>query len=314
MDLELSVVAFALKKASVMTLKYCIAELLRLNVAMAMKFAFAISDFGGFDSIKLSVMLCNDEFTRNSTRNGSYNTCLAPSNCILLHENSLRFYKPKFRYIFCDMDGEKSSNLLTNANALKEAFSLTTNKGIIYTAYDFAVFDIYVYGRQGREILRSNLDLSVCGEAYLYSWLNEVPLIAFSNDHFLTLFEHPLVDSLHTAEIMPSVEHLLSAADMQVFSQIWSEFHSKMPELASLGTALGNGSEKTKAVADVIGASNDEMSLKLSSCTHSEVYSQLYENKCAICQILTRFIVLYMDERWASQEKIETCHHLSMAL
>ncbi|KAJ6330204.1 hypothetical protein OIU76_008928 [Salix suchowensis] len=70
-----------------------IAELLRLNVAMAKKFAFgilksslfktrdeAISDFGGFDSIKLSVMLCNDEFTRNSTRNGSYNTCLAPSN------------------------------------------------------------------------------------------------------------------------------------------------------------------------------------------------------------------------------------------
>ncbi|KAJ6745658.1 ENDORIBONUCLEASE YBEY CHLOROPLASTIC [Salix koriyanagi] len=78
-----------------------------------------------------------------------------------------------------------------------------------------------VYGRQGREILRSNLDLSVCREAYLYSWLNEVPLIAFSNDHFLTLFEHPLVDSLHTAEIMPSVEHLLSPADMQRLLREW---------------------------------------------------------------------------------------------
>ncbi|KAJ6406430.1 hypothetical protein OIU84_010031 [Salix udensis] len=51
-------------------------------------------------------------------------------------------------------------------------------------------FGLSVYGRQGREILRSNLDLSVCREAYLYSWLNE-------------------------AEIMPSVEHLLSTADMQ---------------------------------------------------------------------------------------------------
>jgi len=54
-----------------------IAELLRLNVPMAMKLAFdsfrsstfktrdeAINDFGGYDSIELSVMLCNDEFIR----------------------------------------------------------------------------------------------------------------------------------------------------------------------------------------------------------------------------------------------------------
>lgn len=32
----------------------------------------------------------------------------------------------------------------------------------------------------------------------------------------------------------------------------------EMLELASLGIALSNGSEKTKAVADIIGASNDE--------------------------------------------------------
>ncbi|KAL2318167.1 hypothetical protein Fmac_032043 [Flemingia macrophylla] len=54
-----------------------IAELLRLNVPMAMKLAFdglkgsvfktrdtAISDVGGFDSVELSVLLCNDEFIR----------------------------------------------------------------------------------------------------------------------------------------------------------------------------------------------------------------------------------------------------------
>ncbi|KAI9393432.1 hypothetical protein POPTR_006G235301v4 [Populus trichocarpa] len=53
------------------------AQLLRLNVPMAMKLAFdsfksstfktrdeAVSDFGGYDSIELSVMLCNDEFIR----------------------------------------------------------------------------------------------------------------------------------------------------------------------------------------------------------------------------------------------------------
>lgn len=52
-----------------------IAELLRLNVPMAMKLAFdglkglgyktrdtAIRDVGGFDSVELSVLLCNDEF------------------------------------------------------------------------------------------------------------------------------------------------------------------------------------------------------------------------------------------------------------
>lgn len=54
-----------------------IAEMLRLNVPMAMKLAFdglkdstyktrdtAINDVGGFESVELSVLLCNDEFIR----------------------------------------------------------------------------------------------------------------------------------------------------------------------------------------------------------------------------------------------------------
>lgn len=54
-----------------------IAELLRINVPMAMKLAFdglkdseyktrddGIRDVGGFQSVELSVMLCNDEFIR----------------------------------------------------------------------------------------------------------------------------------------------------------------------------------------------------------------------------------------------------------
>jgi hypothetical protein len=58
-----------------------IAEMLRLNVPMAMKLAFdglkgseyktrdtAISDVGGFESVELSVLLCNDEFIRRLNR------------------------------------------------------------------------------------------------------------------------------------------------------------------------------------------------------------------------------------------------------
>uniref|UniRef100_A0A2P2L525 Uncharacterized protein LOC103503611 n=1 Tax=Rhizophora mucronata TaxID=61149 RepID=A0A2P2L525_RHIMU len=271
-------------------------------------------------------------------------------------EGSLRFYKPKFNYIFCDMDGtllnSKSQISSTNAKALKEAWSrgvkvvIATGKarpavisilktidlmgkdGIV-SEFSPGVFlqGLLIYGRQGREIFRRNLDPNVCSEACLFSLEHNVPLVAFSNDRCLTLFDHPLVDSLHAiykepkAEVMTSVEHLLAAADIQklifidtadrvadVLRPYWSEAtgdHAnvvqavpdmleivplgtskgsgvkllldhlgvtskeimaigdgendmEMLELASLGIALSNGSEKTKAVADVVGASNDE--------------------------------------------------------
>ncbi|KAH9761374.1 Endoribonuclease YBEY [Citrus sinensis] len=163
--------------------------------------------------------------------------------------------------------------------------------------------------------------------AYQYSWEHKVPLIAFSGDRCLTLFDHPLVDSLHTtyhepkAEIIPAIEDLLATVDIQklifldtaegvatTIRPYWSEATKdranvvqaipdmleivppgtskgsgvkmlldhlgvstkeimaigdgendvEMLELASLGIALSNGSEKAKAVANVIGASNDE--------------------------------------------------------
>lgn len=271
-------------------------------------------------------------------------------------EGSLRFYKPKYSYIFCDMDGtllnSKSLVSLANAKALKEASSrgvkiviatgkarpavinvlkmvdLAGKNGII-SEFSPGVFlqGLLVYGKQGQEIFRRSLDPSVCREASLYSLENKVPLIAFSNDRCLTLFEHPLVESLHTiyhepkAEIMPSVEELLAGSEIQklifldtaegVASTIrpyWSEATGdsasvvqavpdmleivpsgtskgngmkkllnhlgvtaneimaigdgendiEMLELASLGVCLRNGSDKTKAVADVIGVSNDE--------------------------------------------------------
>ncbi|CAI0441413.1 unnamed protein product [Linum tenue] len=449
-----------------------IAELLRLNAPMALKLALdglkdspcktrdtAITDVGGYESIELSVMLCNDRFIRKLNKEwrdeDSATDVLSMSQHVaqlnlpilmlgdivisvetaarqaeerghtlldeirilmvhgLLHllgfdheiseeaetemekeeevllkslgwagkgliqsayesydqansdseisddrkkEGSLRFYKPKFKYIFCDMDGtllnSKSQLSTTNANALKEAMSrgvkvvIATGKArpsainILKTAgladKDGIVSELspgvflqglLVYGRQGREIFRRNLDPSVCREVCRYSLEHKVPLIAFSNDRCLTLFDHPLVESLHTvyhepkAEVMPSVEDLVAAADIQKLLFIdtadrvatelrpyWSEAAGgrasvvqaiphmleivpvgtskgsgvqilldhlgvkaeeimalgdgendiEMLQLASLGIALSNGAEKTKAVANVIGASNDE--------------------------------------------------------
>ncbi|RYR54962.1 hypothetical protein Ahy_A06g030214 isoform B [Arachis hypogaea] len=271
-------------------------------------------------------------------------------------DGSLRFYKPKFSYIFCDMDGtllnSKSQISPATAQALREATSrgvkivIATGKARpavidVFKMVDLAGKDgivsefspgvflqgLLVYGRQGKEIFRSNLDLSVCREACLYSLENKIPLIAFCEGRCLTLFHDPLVDSLHTtyhepkAEIMPSIEHLLASADIQkmifldtaksVASTIrpyWSEATKdratvvqavpdmleivplgtskgngvkilldhlgvtpkeimaigdgendvEMLELASVGIALSNGAEKTKAVANIIGCSNDE--------------------------------------------------------
>ncbi|XP_020528756.1 uncharacterized protein LOC18443482 isoform X2 [Amborella trichopoda] len=165
-------------------------------------------------------------------------------------EGSLRFYKPKFNYIFCDMDGtllnSKSRVTHRTAEALKEVVSrgvrvvIATGKtrpavinalklvnlagkdGII-SQFSPGVFlqGLLVYGRQGREIFRRTLDPDVCREAFLYSLEHKVPLIGFSQDRCVTLFDHPLIDSLHTvyfepkAEVMPSVEKLLATVDIQ---------------------------------------------------------------------------------------------------
>ncbi|KAE8665277.1 Haloacid dehalogenase-like hydrolase family protein isoform 2 [Hibiscus syriacus] len=454
-----------------------IAELLRLNVPMAMKLAFeritdsnyktrdnSIQDLGGFESVELSVLLCNDEFIRKLNKEwrdedhatdvlsmsehipelnlpvlmlGDIvisietaarqaeergNTLIDEIRILMVHgflhllgfdheisedaeeemeeeeefvlnslgwkgkglirsaydaetnenlhiensnekltkdkkkEGSLRFYRPKFKCIFCDMDGtllnSKSQVSLTNARALKEAVSrgvkiviatgkarpaaisvlqmvnLSGKDGII-SEHTPGVFlqGLLVYGINGREIFKRNLDPNVCREAGHYSLEHKVPLVAFCQDRCLTLFNHPLVDTFHTvyhepkAEIMPSVEHMVAAADIQklIFFDTaegiatnlrpyWSkatgdhanvvqavpdmleivpfgtskgsgvkllldhlgvsskeimaigdgENDMEMLELASLGVALSNGSEKTKAVADVIGISNDE--------------------------------------------------------
>ncbi|KAJ0986456.1 hypothetical protein J5N97_004812 [Dioscorea zingiberensis] len=269
---------------------------------------------------------------------------------------SLRFYKPKFSYIFCDMDGTllntRSQISTENVAALREAISRGVNiviatgktrpavisalkvvglagKGGVVSEVSPGVFlqGSLVYGGQGREIFRRSLNQNVCREAFLYSLEHEVPLIAFCQDRCLTLFEHPLVDSLHSvyhepkAEVIPSVEHLVAAAETQkllfldtaegvssTLRPYWAEAtkglagvvqaqpdmleivpagtskgcgvkilldHLGIPakeimaigdgendvemlQLASLAVALGNASDQAKAVADVIGDTNDE--------------------------------------------------------
>ncbi|XP_019083507.1 PREDICTED: uncharacterized protein LOC104752224 [Camelina sativa] len=270
--------------------------------------------------------------------------------------DDLRLYKPKFSYIFCDMDGtllnSKSQISEANAEALKEALrrglkvviatgksrpgairilktaDLTGSDGIVSeSSPGVFVQGLLVYGRQGKEVYRGNLDRDVCRETCLYSLEHRIPLIAFSQDRCLTLFDHPLVDSLHTiynepkAEIISSVDQLIAESDIQkvifmdttegvssVIRPYWSEATGdranvvqaqsdmleivppgtskgngvkmllnhlgvspdeimaigdgendiEMLELASLGVAMSNGAEKTKAVADVIGVSNDQ--------------------------------------------------------
>uniref|UniRef100_A0A7N0T5L6 Uncharacterized protein n=1 Tax=Kalanchoe fedtschenkoi TaxID=63787 RepID=A0A7N0T5L6_KALFE len=231
----------------------------------------------------------------------------------------------KYSYIFCDMDGTllNSKGVISarTAEALKEATArgikvvMATGKGLL------------VYGRNGQEIFRRNLDPSVCREACLYSLEHKVPLIAFCENSCLTLFDHPLVDHLHTVyhepkvQIITSVDELLETAKIQKLlfmdtvegvatslRPYWSkaigsragvvqaipdileivppgsskgggvrvlldhlgvsenevmaigdgENDVEMLQLAGLGVALSNASEKAKAVADVIGISNDE--------------------------------------------------------
>ncbi|KAH9761377.1 Endoribonuclease YBEY [Citrus sinensis] len=217
---------------------------------------------------------------------------------------------------------------LTTAKALKEALSrglkVVVATGKTRPAVISALKKVDLVGRDG---IISEFAPGVFIQAYQYSWEHKVPLIAFSGDRCLTLFDHPLVDSLHTtyhepkAEIIPAIEDLLATVDIQklifldtaegvatTIRPYWSEATKdranvvqaipdmleivppgtskgsgvkmlldhlgvstkeimaigdgendvEMLELASLGIALSNGSEKAKAVANVIGASNDE--------------------------------------------------------
>ncbi|KAK8935367.1 hypothetical protein KSP39_PZI013123 [Platanthera zijinensis] len=206
----------------------------------------------------------------------------------IVDEDAVRVQQ-KFSYIFCDMDGtllnRKSQISMRTAEALNEAISRgvhiviatgksrpavisalkTANlagKGGIVSESSPGVFlqGLLVYGRQGREICRRNLDPSVCKKVLSYSLENRVPVVAFSEDRCLTVFDHPLIDSLHEiyhepkAEVIPSVEEILASFEIQ--------------KLILLGTAEGISStlrpywsEATKGLANVVQAVPDMLEI-----------------------------------------------------
>lgn len=226
----------------------------------------------------------------------------------------LRSSKPKFKYLFCDMDGTllNSKSLITpeTAEALREANSRGVNI-IIATGktrpaaisalqmVDLAGQDgilsksspgvfiqgLLVYGIQGLELYRKNLDPDVCKEAFLYSLEQQIPLVGFSEDRTVTLFDHPLIDALHAvyfepkAEVMSSVEHLLSSVSVQkllfidtaenvhdVLRPHWSlategrgrvvQAQPDMLEIIPSGTSKGAG---VQMVLDHLGVNSDEV-------------------------------------------------------
>lgn len=66
-------------------------------------------------------------------------------------------------------------------------------------------------------------------QAFLYSLEHKIPLIAFSGDRCLTLFDHPLVDSLHTVYCEPKVPDLLVYFVSHIVSLFCESFiHTKI--------------------------------------------------------------------------------------
>ncbi|XP_020599509.1 uncharacterized protein LOC110038924 isoform X2 [Phalaenopsis equestris] len=244
---------------------------------------------------------------------------------------NVRFYRPKFSHIFCNMGGtllnSQGQVSTTTIVALREALSRGV-KIVIATekTRPAAISVLKMVELDGKNGIVSEVSPGIFLQALLYSLEHKVPLIAFSHDRCLTLFDHPLLDSLHAlhhepkVEFVTSVEHLLKVAVQKIIflgpvedvSSVirphWEEAADgrvlvvqvqphileiiptgtskadgvkvlldhlgispkeimaigtgesdvEMLELASLGVALENGSEKTKAVADVIGSTNDD--------------------------------------------------------
>ncbi|KAH9611161.1 hypothetical protein KSS87_016360 [Heliosperma pusillum] len=205
----------------------------------------------------------------------------------------------------------KSQISSANANAIREAMSRGVQV-IIATgkARPGAINALKTVDLVGINGVLSESSPGVFLQAFLYSQEHQIPLVAFCSDRCLTLFDHPLVDSLHSVYHEPKKLVFLDTPDgvTTTLRPFWSEASGdhatvvqtvpdmlelvphgtskgngvkllldhlgvtpneimaigdgendiEMLKLATLGVALSNGSDKTKAVADVIGVSNDE--------------------------------------------------------
>ncbi|KAJ3686431.1 hypothetical protein LUZ61_015595 [Rhynchospora tenuis] len=190
--------------------------------------------------------------------------------------------KPKLSHILFDIDDKLLDNdgqlLRKSAETFREAI-LREAKIIIITeksraaiarALEIVNLEQYIsvslspgiflhgaviYGMQGREIYRANLDQDICQEAFSYSMEHEIPLVAFSNYQCLSLFEHSFFESLHNkhyepkAKILPSIQHLVEDFSIQKLAFLRTAGNSSM-----LQTHL---SEMTKGRARIVDSHPD---------------------------------------------------------
>uniref|UniRef100_A0A0E0JXK9 Uncharacterized protein n=1 Tax=Oryza punctata TaxID=4537 RepID=A0A0E0JXK9_ORYPU len=236
-----------------------------------------------------------------------------------LDEINLReVHQPKLSHIICDIDGivdNEGHPHEESIESLREAVSrginviTVTGKTRASTIRTFKLLDLegkdrfiskcspgvflqgsLVYGRHGQEIYRANLGADICKEAFLYSLKHSIPLVAYCEEQCLTLFEHPLVDLLHTVhyetkvKVVPSVEDLLGYSSFQkllfldnvdgdsssVLRQHWSELtqgrarvikaHSNTIEIVPLNASKGGG---IRILLDHLGITEDVCGLAL---------------------------------------------------
>ncbi|KAK3152540.1 hypothetical protein QOZ80_2BG0160360 [Eleusine coracana subsp. coracana] len=156
----------------------------------------------------------------------------------------------KLSHIICDIDGtlvdhdgclhEESIESLRDVIAEGVNVIMVTGKSRVSTVRTFKLHNpqgkdvlisetspgvflqgSLVYARHGQEIYRADLDANICKEAFLYSLKHKIPLVAYSGDQCLTLFEHPFIDLLHSVhhetkiKVMPSIEDLLEYSSIQ---------------------------------------------------------------------------------------------------
>jgi hydroxymethylpyrimidine pyrophosphatase-like HAD family hydrolase len=140
----------------------------------------------------------------------------------------------KFKILFCDMDGTlmNSRSMITNetANALRAAMKIgvqviiatgktrpaalaaletvgLTGRGgaLSHTSPGVFLQGLQVYGKEGTILHSQLLDPKVVSETFKFSVEHQVPLVGFSGDKCVTLFSHPLIDTLHEVYYEPKV-------------------------------------------------------------------------------------------------------------
>lgn len=158
--------------------------------------------------------------------------------------------RPPFRVLICDMDGtllnSRSQITKQTATALKaviargvkviiatgktrpaamtacRAVGLEGENGIVSESLPGIFLQgLSVYGELGKILHSQILHPRICRKAFKYSLENKQPLLGFSGDRTITLFNHPRIEELHSvymepkAEVLPSLEYLVNNFQIQ---------------------------------------------------------------------------------------------------